>query len=89
MLFSTNYPSYQDPIGEAHENNPHPLQHGMRKISDYVGDFFAALFVMAFTGLELVFLAALAVLVLKGLATWNVMPDVWEGATQHLQSMAE
>jgi hypothetical protein len=44
---------------------------------------------MAFTGMELVFLGALAVLVLKGLATWDVMPDVVEGATQYLQSMVE
>jgi hypothetical protein len=87
MLFSTKYPSYQDPLGEVHESHAHPLLYGLQKISEYAGDLFAALFVMTFAGMELVFIVALAVLVLKGLATWDVMPEVVVGATQYWQGL--
>jgi hypothetical protein len=50
MLFSTEYPTYQDPLGDEHESRPHFLLHGMQKLVRYIGDFLALLFVAAFTG---------------------------------------
>jgi hypothetical protein len=74
MLFSTNYPSYQDPTGEQHESKPHPLSHALHKISEYVGNILAMLFVTAFTGLELIFFIAIVILALKGLSSWDLLP---------------
>ncbi|MGB8856109.1 MAG: hypothetical protein WCC58_05500 [Burkholderiales bacterium] len=88
MLFSTEYPSYQDPIGEAHESRPHPISHAVQKIVDYIGDFLGFVFVMAFTGLEILFVVALIAVVVQGLTSWDVVNEVVNSATQSWQAWA-
>jgi hypothetical protein len=88
MLFSTDYPTYLDPIGEEHESRPHPLLHGLQKAAGYVGDLFAMLFVVAFTGLELLFVAALAVLLFQSLANWEVAREFMSAFVQSLSVWA-
>jgi hypothetical protein len=86
MLFSTEYPDYQDPIGEEHESQPHPIFQGLKKVAGYLGDFFALLFVTAFTGLELAFVMALLMLALQALTNISNMSDA---PAQAWQSNAE
>lgn len=89
MLFSTDYPIYQDPIGDEHDSRPHLLLHAMQKMAEYVGDFFAALFVIAFTGMEIVFLMALGALLVQGLLSWDGLQDVIQSAGRSWQAWAE
>ena len=88
MLFSTDYPTYLDPIGDEHETRPHPLVHGMQMLAKYVGDFFAMLFVMAFTGLELIFVLVLAVLLFQSLANWEAAQEFVSAFAQSLSVWA-
>jgi hypothetical protein len=88
MLFSTEYPTYLDPIGEAHELRPHPLLQVAEKVAEYIGDFFAMLFVTAFTGLELLFVVALAVLLFQGLANWEAAREFVSALSQSLSVWA-
>ncbi|MEY4730182.1 MAG: hypothetical protein RL020_1340 [Pseudomonadota bacterium] len=89
MLFSTDYPSYQDPIGDEHDTRPHLLLHAVQKMAEYIGDFFAALFVMAFTGMEIVFVLALGVLLVQGLLSWEGLQDAIRSASLSWQAWVE
>jgi hypothetical protein len=89
MLFSTEYPAYLDPIDDEHELRPNPLLRVVQKLAKYVGEFFAMLFVVAFTGLELLFVVALAMLVMKGWTNWESIPSLVQGVTQAEQAWVE
>ncbi len=89
MLFSTDYPEYEDAIGVVHESRPHPIFHGLQKTGEYLGSFVATLFVMAFTGMEIVFVLALAMLALQAMQSWQVVPDMTDSMMQAWQGSAE
>jgi hypothetical protein len=89
MLFSTDYPSYQDPIGEEHEGRPHPLLHALQKVVRYVGDFFAMLFVMGFTGMEIVFVLMLGVLLVQSFFSWEELQSALQSVFLSWQVWAE
>ncbi|MGB8338646.1 MAG: hypothetical protein WCD07_03605 [Burkholderiales bacterium] len=76
MLFLTDYPAYQDPIGGAHDYRPHPLQHGLQNIAEYIKRFFVMILVTAFTGMEFLLVVVLAILLLQGISDWNVLEDL-------------
>ncbi len=89
MLFATQYPDYQDPIGDVHERRPHIIFDGVQKICVYAGNVFATLFVVAFTGMELMFVLALATLAVQGWQDQSARSVLREGELQLWQTTPE